>query len=281
MYETPMKRIIASLIGFLCVTSLPAQAAGTDWTHVTGGAVRIISAGPLENGVYKAGLEFSLDQGWHTYWRYAGETGVPPSLDFSNSKNIDKVSVEYPAPRRYSDGFSTSIVYEDDVVLPILITPVRQDQPVEINASLFFGVCKDICVPGDAVFQMSLQPDAANDDLSKMLIDRDLALVPSKVSSESSGIVSIKREEGEKGPVLVIEAHVDAAIEEPDLFAEGPEGSYIGVPRLRSRNGSTAIWTLPAYGLARQDNGSVLTLVLIEGTHARESQHPIPVSLLD
>ena len=281
MYETPMKRILASLIGSLCLTSAPVLAAETDWVNVTGGAVRVISAGPIENGSYKAGLEFSLDPGWHTYWRYSGETGVPPSLDFSGSGNVGKVTVEYPAPRRYSDGFSTSIVYEEDVVLPILITPDRPDQPVTLDTSLFFGVCKDICVPGDAVFKMTLQPDATADQLSRMLIDRDLALVPAKVAPDASGIVSITREEGEKGPILIIKTDIDPAVTKPDLFAEGPEGSYIGVPQLRSRDDRNAVWTLPAEGLARQDTGSTLTLVLVEGDKARESQHHIPVSLLN
>lgn len=276
-----MKHIVASLIGMISIALTPAQAATTDWVAVTGGAVRIISSGPLENGVYRAGLEFSLDPGWHTYWRFPGEAGIPPLLDFSQSENLGKVDVKYPVPGRYSDGFSTSIVYDENIVLPLLVTPAQADKPIEFHTSLFFGLCKEICVPGEAVFKVTLQPDNSADKLSRLLIERDLALVPKQVGSDASRIVSITSLAGDKGQILRIEAEVDPATQRPELFAEGPEGSFIGVPVLISRDSHTAVWTLPTNGLARTENGTTLTLVLVDGDTALESRHDLPSSLLN
>ena len=57
-----------ALFLFLAIT-LPtaALAAASEWVTVKGGAVRLITAGPPENGTYWAGLEFQLEPGWHTY----------------------------------------------------------------------------------------------------------------------------------------------------------------------------------------------------------------------
>jgi len=275
--------LITRLVAFpawLCLAGLPAQAASTDWVAVTGGAVRIISAGPLENGTYRAGLEFSLDPGWHTYWRYPGEAGVPPTLDFSGSRNLARAEVRYPAPARYDDGFSTSIVYDENVVLPILVTPETPGAPVHLNASLFFGICKEICVPGDAVFDLVLTPSDREDAVSAKLIARDQALVPEIAEGPASGIVAITSKAGKKGPVLQIKAEVGPDTSEPELFAEGPEGSYIGVPVMQSRDGGTAVWTLSTTGLAGSGDGSILTLVLINGDKAVESRHVLPADLL-
>ncbi|WP_417675936.1 protein-disulfide reductase DsbD domain-containing protein [Roseibium sp.] len=264
----------------LCLASLPVKATTTDWVSVTGGAVRLVTAGPMESGIYRAGLEFSLDPGWHTYWRYPGEAGVPPTFDFSGSQNLAKADILYPAPGRYNDGFSTSIVYDENVVLPILITPDDPQAPVRLQASLFFGICKDICVPGDGVFDLVLEPSAEEDTVSAMLIDRDLALVPQTVEGPASGIVSITSAPGKNAPVLTITAKVDPDTPEPGLFAEGPEGSYIGVPDLQSRDGGMAVWTLSTNGLARTGDGSMLTLVLVDGDKAVESRHALSADLL-
>jgi DsbC/DsbD-like thiol-disulfide interchange protein len=268
------------LFGWLCLANLPVQAATTDWVSVTGGAVRLITSGPMENGTYRAGLEFSLDPGWHTYWRYPGEAGVPPTFDFSGSQNLARADVRYPAPSRYNDGFSTSIVYDENVVLPILVTPDDPQAPVHLKASLFFGICKDICVPGDGVFDLTLEPSAPEDKVSVLLIDRDLALVPQITEGPASGIVSITSEPGKNAPVLKITAMVDPETTEPGLYAEGPEGSYIGVPALQSRDGRTAVWSLSTNGLARTDEGSNLTLVLVDGDRAVESRHALSPDLL-
>lgn len=276
-----MRTRFAPLFAWLCLVSLPAQAASTDWITVTGGAVRVISAGPLENGTYHAGLEFSLDPGWHTYWRYPGEAGVPPTFDFSGSQNLAGANVRYPAPGLYNDGFSTSIVYDENVVLPILVTPDDPQAPVELKMSLFFGICKDICVPGDGVFDLTLKPSDHSDKVSATLIARDLALVPHIAEGPASGIVSIASEPGKNGPVLKIRAKVDTETPEPELFAQGPEGSYIGVPVLKSHGGGTALWTLSTNGLARTDGGSTLTLVLVDGDKAVESRHILSAGLLN
>lgn len=261
---------------------LPVHAATSDWVSVLGGAVRLISSGPLENGTYRAGLEFSLDPGWHTYWRFPGEAGIPPQIDLSKSTNIASADVKYPTPGRYNDGFSTSIVYHDAVVLPIIVKPENPEKGVTLSATIFFGICKDICVPGDAAFEIQLAPDARHDKLSEALIDRDLALVPQETASDGTAVLSISGEAGEKAPVLIITAKV-SGIEgnAVDLFAEGPEGSYIGVPVLRVHDGETAEWSLSTRGLAKTGDGSSLTLILIDGPTALESRHNLQPGLLD
>lgn len=275
-----MKILLVALLAMAGHMAAPAQAGTSDWVSVTGGAARVISAGPPENGVYHAGLEFSLDQGWHTYWRFPGEAGIPPQLDFSKSENLAEAAVKYPVPSRYDDGFTTSIVYEEGVVLPIFVRPKDPELPVTLRLSVFFGICKDICVPGDGTFELVLSPEDASDRVAGLLIKRDLELIPETVAPEASGIASIRSEAGDKGPVLRIEADVDGP-GDPDLFAEGPQGSYIGVPVFKGRENGKAVWTLSTQGLARTDNGSSLTLLLVDGENARESEHPLKADLLD
>ena len=75
-----MYKVLVFIALVSCLVSGRGHAAMTDWAEVQGGAVRLIADGPLHEGHYLAGLEFLLEPGWHTYWRYPGEAGIPPQI---------------------------------------------------------------------------------------------------------------------------------------------------------------------------------------------------------
>lgn len=265
-----MIRIALTLFFALSVLCLPARADTTDWSEVHGGAVRLISAGPLDHDHYLAGLEFLLEPGWHTYWRYPGESGIPPQITITQSSNLKTFEVLYPAPVRYADGYSNSIVYHDGIVLPIRVVPEDPAQDVQVSLEVLFGVCKDICVPGDAVLSLDFAPSAKIDKLSSKLIKRDLDSVPQQATDQAPRIVSVTA----SGDRLVIVAEVENA-PQPDLFAEGPEGSYIGLPKLAAQEDGTATWHLSTKGLAEPQGDQKLRLVLTTDRSPVEHLEPI------
>ncbi|MCK7610736.1 protein-disulfide reductase DsbD domain-containing protein [Roseibium sediminicola] len=267
-----MKKLVALLPLLALLLPASARAAMTDWTEVQGGAVRLIAAGPSSEGHYLAGLEFLLEPGWHTYWRAPGEAGIPPQISIDSSKNVKTLDVLYPVPERYSDGFSNSIVYHDGIVLPLLITPEAPEQTVSLSIDLFFGVCSDICVPGDAALTLDLNASMHADDLADRLIRRDLAAVPGPATSDDFRIRAV--ELGESGDTLRIEAEVGDH-SNTDLFAAGPEGSFIGLPEPAKRSGGKAVWMLSTKGLSTTADDTTLRLVLSAGGKAIEHLEPI------
>ncbi|WP_417685440.1 protein-disulfide reductase DsbD domain-containing protein [Roseibium sp.] len=260
-------------------TTYNASAAVSPWSNVHGGAVRLISSGPGENGLYRIGVEFSMDPGWHTYWRFPGEAGIPPTFDFSGSQNLKSTAILFPVPERYDDGFSQSIVYKDAVVLPVDAAAADPSRPIEISLSLFFGICKDICVPGEAELTLTLAPSAEVDKTAAFLIDRDRALVPGAPVEGGPRVKDIRSEQAGQSHKLVITAEVSEGGAH-DLFAEGPEGSYIALPVLAESSGSRAVWTLSTRGLARSGEGSRLTLVLKDNDTAVEETFELGPALL-
>ncbi|MES0880155.1 protein-disulfide reductase DsbD domain-containing protein [Roseibium sp. SCP14] len=269
-----MKRIVYTFIVLFIATLTSLRAETTDWIEVHGGAVRLISAGPIEDGQYLAGLEFMLEPGWHTYWRYPGEAGIPPQITLTDTENLKDVEILYPVPERYSDGFSESIVYHDGIVLPIRITPDDGEQNVRLNIDLFFGICKDICVPGDASLTLDLNPATEKDSLAAKLIQRDLANVPQVAATDSLKVESVSLTDEDR---LVIETLVEAGAT-PELFVAGPEGSYIGLAKLASQSGDKVTWHLSTKGLKSGEGDDHLRLVLaIEGS-AIEHLEPIQPS---
>ena len=109
----------ASLFGAASSAAIAADAS--PWDDDLQSAARLIAA-PAHNEsggrVFRAGVEIKLKEGWKTYWRYPGDSGVPPVLDFSKSQNVKAVTVLYPAPMRFPDGAGgNSIGYKGDVIL--------------------------------------------------------------------------------------------------------------------------------------------------------------------
>jgi len=266
-----MKHVTAFLTLIALLLPVPGRAAMTDWTEVQGGAVRLIASGTLKEGRYLAGLEFLLEPGWHTYWRYPGEAGIPPQISLDGSANMKALEVLYPAPERYSDGFSESIVYHDGVVLPLLIRPDDPDHVVSLSVDLFFGVCSDICVPGDASLTLDLSPTMDVDALADRLIQRDLDNIPA-AATDDFRIMSVGP--GETDGTLRIEALVGGS-QEADLFAAAPEGSFIALPKPAGHAAGKAVWTLSTKGLSTTQTDSILRLVLTVGGKAIEHLEPI------
>ncbi|WP_434053296.1 MAG: protein-disulfide reductase DsbD family protein [Roseibium sp.] len=251
------KTVLTFLAAFLC-TLATARAAMTDWVEVHGGAVRLISSGPLQDGHYKAGLEFLMEPGWHTYWRYAGEAGIPPQISVTNSKNVGELDILYPVPERYNDGFSESIVYHDGIVLPFLVTPARAADPARLEIEVFFGICKDICVPGEASLSLDFHPEDRNDKLAGKLVQRDLAAVPGAGPAHGLEFKSVTFDGGD---YIMIETQVGDH-RDVDLFAAGPEGSFIGLPKLVTNADGVAVWRLSTKGLVTAPDDDQLRLVL-------------------
>ena len=43
-----------------------------------------------------AGVQLRMNSGWKTYWKNPGDSGVPPSFDWTGSKNLKQAEMLYP-----------------------------------------------------------------------------------------------------------------------------------------------------------------------------------------
>jgi DsbC/DsbD-like thiol-disulfide interchange protein len=140
---SPMPTLRAVLIGLIFVLTLAAmdgaRAASSDWVSEAHGAARLISAVEATGAGARldVGLQLHLTPGWHTYWRTPGDAGIAPAIDWSGSENLAGAAIAWPAPRRLpSVGGLETVGYEDGVVLPITVTPMRPGAPLHLHAEV-------------------------------------------------------------------------------------------------------------------------------------------------
>jgi DsbC/DsbD-like thiol-disulfide interchange protein len=217
----------ASLLG---ATSCAAIAADVSpWEDDAQSAVRLISARAVnESGgrVFRAGVEIRLKDGWKTYWRYPGDSGVPPVLDFSKSQNLKAVTVRYPAPTRFSDGAGgNSIGYKGTVILPLHVVALDASKPVTLNLKLDYAVCEKLCVPAEAKPELVL---TGAETANEAALDAAEARVPRVAAVGDGGTPSIRavrREAGSGKPRVTVDVAVPAGAPVV-LFAEGPTAQW-------------------------------------------------------
>jgi len=208
---------ITSLYG----VSLSARAEeASNWSRDGHSAVRLL-AGSRSGGVLLGGIEFELQDGWKTYWRTPGDSGVPPRIDFSRSENVESVTPLFPAPMKFPDGAGgTSYGYQKHLILPLRIVPKSADKPVMLRATVDYAICERLCLPVDASLELSFV-DAVSAMDSELSAALNAVPKPAKIGDAPLGIREVRRE-GNKVYVDVVKPQSVRV----ELFVEGPTPSW-------------------------------------------------------
>ncbi len=264
-----MTRLFLGLVLSLAfIAPNAAFAARSDWVAVDQGKMRLLLADTGEGGI-NAGIDVVIEPGWHTYWRNPGEAGVPPAFDFDGSANVAHVDVLYPAPERYDDGASVSLVYRDEVVFPLAVEPVDPGKPIMLKVDISLGVCAEVCIPTRASASATLAPDAPHDALSDALIKRFAARLPKAAEPGRFAIQSVAAADD---ALLIDVVMPDSSYS--DLFANPPQGWYIGQPAFVSRDGDVSRYRLSLAGKPKDEavSGRIFQFVAVAGGEAIEQK---------
>lgn len=204
-----------------------AEAGESAWSRDSGVAVRLVSAGRKSPDVLSAGVQVRLEPGYKTYWRYAGDAGVPPRFDWTGSENLAEARVAYPAPRSFVDGGSRSLGYKEEVVFPVDVVAADPSRPVRLKLDLDFAVCDKICIPATVTVALTLDGGAVSPTLVR-LVDSFEKRVPKPASIGGTGPLAIDSVAIDGTAILV------AARGRPgsklDLAFEAPEELQLAVP---------------------------------------------------
>ena len=242
-----------------------SSAIESPWADAGQAMVRLLAADRVQAGRavdLRGGIEIRIARGWHTYWRYPGDAGVPPRFDWSGSDNLAAIEVKFPAPERMVEAGGPKIIgYLDSVVFPLRIRPTDPARPVKLRLKLDFAVCEKLCVPVEARLEIAVP---AGGGAPVATINAAEARVPQPMrlgESKGLGVLGVRLERG-KAPRALVEVAVPAGTSF-DLFAEGP----------------TADWALPLPEKIEAGNGSARFSVLIDGAPPGTMPGSIPAKL--
>lgn len=248
---------------FLCTALVLLLAAET--ATAAARPYRVSLVGDEFDGTsWHTGVLIELEPGWKTYWRMPGDSGVPPEFTFTPSQPA-RAEVQYPTPVRHVDKSGEAVGYETRVLFPVTVTPEKPES-LELALDLFFGVCKDVCIPAQAQASIKLGTEE-RDPLGSVHVDSARALVPTPRENVVSA--SLATEDGK--PVLKLSLKERTG----DIFVESTTSAYFRAPVL-SEDGREA--RIAIDGLSEPDklSGQPLKLTYTLGGKGYEQTVTLP-----
>lgn len=260
----------------LGVAAAGEVADASRWHGDARGAMRLIAgapAGTSDAPVLRAGIEIRLGPGWKTYWRHPGDSGIPPTFDFTGSENVRTVAVLWPAPQRLPYDGGVSIGYKDTVILPLHILPLDPKGPAVLRVRLEYGVCEALCMLAEAKAELALSGGPTSQDAALAAAE---ARVPKPAELGDIGTLAIRavrRENAAPPPRVVVDVAAPAAVD-VDLFAEGPSAAW-ALPVPAPADSAPAglrrfVFDLDGAPPGAKYDGAPLKLTAVAGTDAIE-----------
>jgi DsbC/DsbD-like thiol-disulfide interchange protein len=282
MLRGPCFTLIGALGGGILMFPGASSAVESPWADAGQARVRLLAADPVKTSGpvhLRGGIEIRIARGWHTYWRYPGDAGVPPRFDWSGSDNLAAIEVRFPAPERMVEAGGPKIIgYLDSVVFPLRIRPADPARPVKLRLKLDFAVCEKLCVPAEVRLEIEV-PAGGGAPLSAIEAAEARVPKPMKLGeSKGLGVLSVRLERG-KEPRALVEVAVPAGTGF-DLFAEGPTEDWaLPLPDKIEAKGGRARFTVPIDGAPPgMKPGSFpakLKFTLVAGNEAIEVEAPL------
>jgi thiol:disulfide interchange protein/DsbC/DsbD-like thiol-disulfide interchange protein len=106
------------------------------------------------------GLSLQHQPGWHTYWKNAGDSGLPTQLDWELPTGVTSGPVAWPLPTKLSVADLTNYGFEGKTLLgtPLTISPTFNPPAgtLDIKLKASWLVCRQECIPQEGQFRLSV-----------------------------------------------------------------------------------------------------------------------------
>jgi thiol:disulfide interchange protein/DsbC/DsbD-like thiol-disulfide interchange protein len=108
------------------------------------------------------GLKLQHQPEWHTYWKNAGDSGLPTQLQWTLPAGAQAGSIEWPTPQKIAVGRLANFGYEGTVLLPVPLSITPDFKPPllgsELEVKLFASwlVCRKECIPQEGQFVLRI-----------------------------------------------------------------------------------------------------------------------------
>jgi thiol:disulfide interchange protein DsbD len=158
-----LRTILALMLLLAAGLSAGAATSSADVAHLH--VQLVIPTSTLHLGESaQAGLYFKLEQGWHVYWKNAGDSGEPPRIKWALPDGITAGPLQFPAPTRLPLGPLMDFGYENEVLFPFLVkvSPAAKTGQATLHAKVDWLVCREVCIPGKAELEVVREVSASS-----------------------------------------------------------------------------------------------------------------------
>ena len=211
---------------------------------------------------FTAGLLLRMAPGWHTYWKFSGDAGLPTEVKWKLPKGWKIGEIQWPIPQKTIDpGDIQTYGYQDEVLLMQEITPPAtiDNSSVKLSADATWLVCEKICVPGSANLELELPRSTTGAPANTEKFARYRRFLPHDWPGAKVAAVNWKR--GRSDLRLSVKSATLANYPNVDFYPLPQGDTVVGHPRLESRSGNEMVFQVPLES-ASKDLSSIQGLVV-------------------
>jgi thiol:disulfide interchange protein len=211
---------------------------------------------------FTVGLLLRIAPGWHTYWKFSGDAGLPTELKWKLPPGWKVGDIQWPIPLKTIDpGDIETYGYENEVLLMQEITPPRNIDSSSANVSTEANwlVCEKICIPGSATLQLDLPVASTSQPANTDVFARYRRLLPQNLPAPNVARADWSR----VGSDLRLKITSETLAKYPaiDFFPLPEQETIVGHPAVQSRNNNEIVFRIPLES-APKDLSSMAGLVV-------------------
>ena len=195
---------------------------------------------------FTVGLLLRMAPGWHTYWKFSGDAGLPTELKWRLPPGWKIGDIQWPVPLKTVDpGDIETYGYENEVLLMEEITPPSKidGSSAKLSAEANWLVCEKICIPGSATLQLDLPVGSTNQPANTQVFERYRRLLP----QNWPGANVATADWGRVGSDLRLKITSETLARQPvvDFFPLPEQETIVGHPTVQSRNNNEIVFRIP------------------------------------
>ena len=211
---------------------------------------------------FTAGLLLRMAPGWHTYWKFSGDAGLPTELKWKLPPGWKVGDIQWPIPLKTIDpGDIETYGYVNEVLLMQEITPPSklEDSSARLSTEANWLVCEKICIPGGATLQLDSPVASTSQPANTDIFARYRRLLPQTWPGPDVGRADWNR----VGSDLRLKITSETLAKYPaiDFFPLPEQETIVGHPAVQSRNNNEIVFRIPLES-APKDLSSMAGLVV-------------------
>ncbi len=240
---------------------------------------------------FTVGLLLRMAPGWHTYWKFSGDAGLPTELKWKLPQGWKIGEIQWPIPLKTIDpGDIETYGYENEVLLTQEITPPSKidESSLKLSAEANWLVCEKICIPGGETLQLELPISTTSQPANTELFARYRRLLPQNWPGADAATAEWSR----AGSDLRLKVASVPLANYPavDFFPLPEQGTVVGHPTIESRNKNQILFRIPIESSGKsvsamaglvvffhQPNGDDRAAWQITPPSIVSAAHPVPV----